>query len=69
MVLFGAGLSASASNETLGTMIDGVTSKAGVTIAVLEEWRKLKMNELMLKGVTTGKKRSDEIKESLHPHN
>jgi pyrroline-5-carboxylate reductase len=69
MVLLGAGLSASASTETLSTMIDGVTSKAGVTIAVLEQWRKLKMNELILDGVSTGKKRSDEIKALLHPHN
>lgn len=69
MVLLGSALSTSQSGESLGTMIDSVTSKAGVTIAVLEEWRKLKMNELILNGVTAGKKRTDEIKASLHPRN
>lgn len=69
MVLLGSAMSASSSTEPLSKMIDGVTSKAGVTIAVLEEWRKLKMNELILNGVTAGKKRSDEIKASLHPRN
>lgn len=69
MVLVGSGVSVSSSEDSLSTMIDGVTSKAGVTIAVLEQWRKLKMNELILDGVSTGKKRSDEIKASLHPHN
>jgi pyrroline-5-carboxylate reductase len=69
MVLVGSALSVASSDDSLSTMIDGVTSKAGVTIAVLEQWRKLKMNELILDGVSTGKKRSDEIKASLHPHN
>lgn len=69
MVLLGAGISASSSSDTLASMIDGVTSKAGVTIAVLEEWRRLRLNELMLKGVANGKRRSEEIKALLHPHN
>lgn len=65
MVLSGAGVSLDSSGENLTEMINGVTSKAGVTIAVLEEWRRLKLNELIQKGVHTGKERSTEIRATL----
>lgn len=64
-VLQGAGISTAGSSENLGVMIDGVTSKAGVTIAVLEEWRKLGLKDLLKKGVEAGIKRTSEIKETL----
>lgn len=67
-VLQGAGISSAQSPQDLGLMIDGVTSKAGVTIAVLEEWRKLGLKELLKKGIEAGAKRTAEIKEGLR-HN
>lgn len=64
-VLQGAGISTTGSSESLGVMIDGVTSKAGVTIAVLEEWRKLGLKDILKKGIEAGAKRTLEIKENL----
>ncbi len=65
MVMIGSGVSVGASEETLSHMIDSVTSKAGVTIAVLNEWRALKLNELIHKGIVAGKNRTNEITQSL----
>lgn len=65
MVLAGSAASATLSSDKLADMIDAVTSKAGVTIAVLEQWRKLRLNELIQDGVTRGKKRTEEIKAHL----
>jgi len=65
MVLSGAGVSVGSSSEDLSEMINGVTSKAGVTITVLEEWRRLKLIEVIQKGILVGKERSNVIKESL----
>jgi pyrroline-5-carboxylate reductase len=65
MTLTGAGLSSDMSGEDLTEMINGVTSKGGVTIAVLEEWRRLKLNEQIQKGVLSGKDRSNVITETL----
>jgi pyrroline-5-carboxylate reductase len=65
MVMIGSGVSVGSSEENLSHMIDNVTSKAGVTIAVLNEWRSLKLNELILKGIVAGKKRTSEITQSL----
>ena len=65
MVLSGSGVSLESASEELDQMIGQVTSKAGVTIAVLEEWRNLKLNELIMSGVTAGKKRSIEISQTL----
>lgn len=65
MVLLGSATSAAKSPENLTPMIDAVTSKAGVTIAVLEEWRKLGLSRLLLDGIERGKRRTLEIKESL----
>jgi pyrroline-5-carboxylate reductase len=65
MVLQGAGVSSAQSEESLTTMINSVTSKAGVTIAVLEKWRVLNLKQLIREGVRRGKERSKEIKDSL----
>jgi pyrroline-5-carboxylate reductase len=65
MVMIGSGVSVGSSEENLSHMIDNVTSKAGVTIAVLNEWRDLKLNELIQKGIVAGKKRTSEITQSL----
>lgn len=45
--------------------IEAVTSKAGVTIAVLEKWRDLEMGELLKAGVRQGQHRTQEIKALL----
>ena len=66
MVLAGSGISAQTSSEGLSDMINGVTSKAGVTIEVLEEWRRLKLGDLVIGGILAGKKRSAEIRDSIH---
>lgn len=65
MVLLGSGISAEKNPEGLNVMIDAVTSKGGVTIAVLEEWRKLGQDKLIASGIEAGKKRTAEIKELL----
>lgn len=65
MVMSGSGISLASSTEPLSEMINGVTSKAGVTIAVLEEWRRIKLNDVVQQGVLNGKSRSKEIRESL----
>ncbi len=65
MVLAGAGASASADSHDLNTMLGNVTSKAGVTIAVIEEWRRLNMNELVVNGIKQGKERSLTIAKTI----
>jgi pyrroline-5-carboxylate reductase len=65
MVLSGSGVSIASSSENLSEMIASVTSKAGVTIAVLEEWRRLNLNGPIQKGVQVGKERSAQIRETL----
>lgn len=58
--------SASSVGETaLQEMIDAVTSKGGVTIAVLEEWRKEKLSDVLAGGVKNGLKRTEELKSRL----
>lgn len=64
-VLAGAAVSAGNDPASLGALTDSVTSKAGVTIAVLEEWRRNHMQEFLQKGIATGKKRSTEIREQM----
>lgn len=64
-VLQGAGLSTASSEESLSHMIDSVTSKAGVTIAVLEQWRKDHLKDVLKNGVEAGLKRTADIKDSL----
>lgn len=65
MVLTGAGVSIETSSEALSEMINNVTSKAGVTIAVLEKWRESNMITLVKGGVLAGKERSNVIRESI----
>jgi pyrroline-5-carboxylate reductase len=62
MVLLGAGISAFEDEKDLSQMIGEVTSKGGVTIAVLNEWRHLKLNELVKNGIFAGQKRAAEMK-------
>lgn len=64
-VLKGSARSATDSKKTLVEMTDAVTSKAGVTIAVLNHWRENKFAELIRAGVEAGKKRTEEIKSLL----
>lgn len=64
-VLQGSGISTASTEESLQNMIDSVTSKAGVTIAVLEEWRKQNLSDVLKNGVEAGLKRTAEIKDSL----
>jgi pyrroline-5-carboxylate reductase len=65
MVLSGSGVSLESAPDELDQMIGQVTSKAGVTIAVLDEWRDLKLNKLILAGIAAGKKRSVQISQTL----
>jgi pyrroline-5-carboxylate reductase len=53
------------SKSTLSEMSEAVTSKAGVTIAVLTEWRNNNFSEFIKKGIEAGKKRTEEIKAIL----
>jgi pyrroline-5-carboxylate reductase len=64
-VLLGAGLQARTSLAELNQLIGDVTSKGGVTVAVLEEWRRLKLGDLLASGVKAGVKRASEIKTTL----
>ena len=64
-VLSGAGISATSESHDLNTMLGNVTSKAGVTIAVIEEWRRLNMDELVLKGIEAGKERSRDLASTI----
>ncbi len=58
--------SAASLNETsLQSMIDAVTSKGGVTIAVLEEWRKKDLGQVLKSGIAAGEKRTVELKAHL----
>lgn len=60
-VLQGAALSSVHSEAPLEKMINDVTSKGGVTIAVLEHWRKLSFADFIKKGIEAGKQRSAEL--------
>lgn len=64
-VLKGSSRSVSQRTETLGQLTDSVTSKGGVTIAVLSHWRENGIAEFVRKGVEAGKKRALEIRDSL----
>jgi pyrroline-5-carboxylate reductase len=61
-VLKGSARTVTHSSKTLTESIDSVTSKGGVTIAVLNEWRTSGFRELIQKGISAGKKRSAEIR-------
>lgn len=64
-VLKGSARVASGSNQSLSELTDSVTSKGGVTIAVLNQWRDDKFLGLIKKGIEAGKKRTEEIKALL----
>lgn len=64
-VMKGSSLSAQNSKLSLQEMTDAVTSKAGVTIAVLNEWRESKFSQFIQKGIEAGRKRTEEIKSLL----
>lgn len=60
-VLKGSAKMTNYSKSTLSEMTDAVTSRGGVTIAVLEAWRASDLKGLMMKGMEAGKKRAEEI--------
>lgn len=62
-VLIGA--ASSVQGQDLQTLIDAVTSRGGVTIAVLEEWRKNQLKDVIGQGIASGKKRTEELKSHL----
>ena len=62
MVLQGAGISVSKDEKNLTQMTGDVTSKGGVTIAVLNEWRHLSLQEVVKKGIVAGQSRAAEMK-------
>jgi pyrroline-5-carboxylate reductase len=64
-VLMGTAKMAFYENQSLEEMKNAVTSKGGVTKAVLEEWEQLKMNHVIKKGINSGKLRANHIKASL----
>lgn len=64
LVLKGSGLSIHPGSN-LNNMIDSVTSKGGVTKAVLDYWKSCDFEDVISKGINSGKKRSQEIRDSL----
>lgn len=64
-VLLGAAKSGKHTKKSLSEMTDAVTSKAGVTIAVLENWRSQNFFEFVKNGILAGKKRTEEIRALL----
>lgn len=64
-VLMGAAHSASLNQDPLDKMISEVTSKGGVTIAVLERWRESKLFSVLKTGIEAGKKRSAELRDLI----
>lgn len=64
-VLKGSAHSVSSSPESLTRLTESVTSKGGVTIAVLTYWRDSGFFQMIKAGIFSGKKRAGEIKELL----
>lgn len=64
-VFKGSAVSMLQSKETLTEMTDAVTSKAGVTIAVLAAWRESGLTQFIKKGIEKGRERTEEIKSLL----
>lgn len=60
--LIGAALTIKDSEQSLEGLIQNVTSKGGVTIAVLEEFRRLKLSKLVNEGVKKGHERATELR-------
>lgn len=65
LVLLGAATQISQQSESLKAMTAAVTSKGGVTIAVLEKWRELKLGSLLAQGLMAGKDRALELRKLL----
>ena len=64
-VLKGAAKSTSVNPETLLALTDKVTSKGGVTIAVLNFWRSADFAGKLRDGIKAGKQRAEEIRSTL----
>jgi pyrroline-5-carboxylate reductase len=64
MVLRGAGVSIN-KQRSLQSLIDSVTSKGGVTKAVLDHWREGSLQKVVDSGTEAGKLRAKLIKDSL----
>jgi pyrroline-5-carboxylate reductase len=64
-VLSGAQALADGDKNSLKEMIKAVTSKGGVTEAVLGEWRKDHLKDFITKGIKAGQERREELKASL----
>lgn len=64
-VMKGTAVTVTTSKKTLTESVDAVTSKAGVTIAVLNFWRENHWSEFIKNGVKAGKARTEEIKKHL----
>lgn len=65
LVLKGAARNLTESSKSLEEHTNAVTSKGGVTIAVLERWREEKFSELISRGIESGKKRIGELRAIL----
>lgn len=61
-VLKGSSVTVQYSKQNLSEMTDAVTSKGGVTIAVLNEWRQLNLRQFIKDGIQKGRSRAEEIK-------
>jgi pyrroline-5-carboxylate reductase len=64
-VIKGAARTVVGSPKTFTQATEDVTSKAGVTIAVLTEWRESGFSDFIKKGIAAGKKRTQEIRALL----
>lgn len=64
-VIKGAAKNLSSSSDSLSELTDKVTSKGGVTIAVLNYWRESDLSQKIRSAILAGKKRSAEIKATL----
>lgn len=64
-VFLGSAISAKNEEKSLQEMIDSVTSRGGVTIAVLENFRSMKLLDLIKGGIAAGLKRTQELKAIL----
>lgn len=64
-VLKGAAKTLEKDMETLEELTGKVTSKGGVTIAVLNHWREMKLREKLASALESGKKRAQELRSSL----
>jgi pyrroline-5-carboxylate reductase len=64
-VLSGAGITADQDPRPLRELTSSVTSKGGVTIAVLEKWRESGLMKVVKDGIERGKARTFEIKDLL----